>query len=413
MDALMASREFSFMTDYSACRKRSTDLCSHVEIEDLVVQPTPEVSPIKWHLAHTTWFFEELILAKHLKGYVRYNERYGELFNSYYNALGPHWIQSGRGTQSRPTVSEIIKYRNHVDKCIEILLNTSDINGEVYFLMELGINHEEQHQELMLMDIKYILSRNAVRANYYEGPIPTSKRSIQGWRRFGEGVYFVGNESPEFSFDNENPRHKTYLYPFEISSSLVTNGEYLEFLNSRAYSNPRFWLSLGWEWVQKNQIRNPLYWIRQEGAWLEFTLHGVRPIDLNSPVVHVSYFEADAFARWKDMRLPTEQEFEVFLGSESWPAVECEGTILHPVDPNAVRRQVWCWTKSPYVSYPNFESFQGALEEYNGKFMCNQFVLKGGCFATPEGHYRDSYRNFYLPEQRWIFSGIRLAKDPK
>jgi ergothioneine biosynthesis protein EgtB len=378
--------------------------------EDFVVQSSPDVSPPKWHLAHTTWFFEEFLLAKNSALYKRYNPEFGRLFNSYYKALGPHWLQSERGVLSRPTVDEVFNYRRNIDEQVLAHLEKTVWSDEMAFILELGLNHEEQHQELLLMDIKHNLAVNPIETRYSSTSLPRASTVKTEWREFAEGVYEIGDVGDDFSFDNEKPRHKNYVYPFALSSTLVTNKEYLEFVESGSYLKPELWLSLGWSWAQSTVHKHPLYWFKKDGAWFEYTLHGVEALDLEKPVVHINYFEADAFARWRKLRLPTEQELEIYLDANLSSE---DSQFFHPTDAAAMRGQVWAWTKSPYVSYPGFKNFEGAAQEYNGKFMCGQFVLRGGCVATPRGHSRNSYRNFYLPEQKWMFAGIRLAKDLK
>ncbi|MBC7659897.1 MAG: ergothioneine biosynthesis protein EgtB [Chitinophagaceae bacterium] len=389
------------------CRKRSLTLCSGLEIEDMTIQPTVDVSPLKWHLAHPTWFFEELILLPHCLTYKRFDDGYRRLFNSYYKSLGTHWAQGHRGSLSRPTVRDIGAYRTYVD---EHLLSLCERNADpaLGFLLELGIQHEQQHQELILMDLKYILSLNPCRPVYAASDLPYPTKHQASWIEFQEGLYEIGAASEGFSFDNERSRHKSYLYPFAIADSLVTNGEYLQFLTNGGYSQPEYWLSQGWDWVQAERIDKPLYWSQMDGKWFEYSLHGLIPLEPDFPLVHISYFEADAFSRWRSKRLPSEQEMEVYLRQTS---ERSNDLYFHPTDAGAPKREVWCWTKSQYSAYPRFKEFSGPLQEYNGKFMCNQFVLRGGCFGMPEGHYRDTYRNFYLAHQRWMFSGIRLAKD--
>jgi ergothioneine biosynthesis protein EgtB len=398
-------------------RERTVVICASLETEDLVVQPISAVSPPKWHLGHPSWFFEELLLVPYRLGYRRFDERFPSIFNSYYKSLGTHWLQGERGILSRPTVAQILKYRTFVDDHFQAFLNSVDLNSQIQLLIELGIHHEQQHQELLLMDIKYILGVNLLETRYSVQSLPRAPAVVPDqWVEFREGIYQIGYGENEFSFDNENPRHKIYLESFRMAQSLVTNGDYLEFLKAGGYVRPELWLSMGWDWVQAEGIKKPLYWSQNDGAWFEYTLHGLHSLDLNGPLVHISYFEADAFARWKKLRLPTEAEFEVFLEAQPIsqdPSEQSELARYHPTDANAARGQVWCWTQSQYTAYPGYRSFHGAIQEYNGKFMCNQFVLRGSCVATPLGHYRDSYRNFYLPEQRWMFSGIRLAKDLK
>jgi ergothioneine biosynthesis protein EgtB len=389
---------------FEATRKNTVYLCEGLEIEDMVVQPYAEVSPPKWHLAHTTWFLEELILNKNKNHYSFYNEKFRKLFNSYYKCLGEHWVQGTRGTLSRPTVNEILEYRRIIDELINDLAIKEKENSAFSQILELAINHEEQHQELMLMDIKRILAENPLHPVYQKtnqnkiiSPLTSNQRC---WINISEGIYEIGADESQFAFDNEGPRHKVYLENFSLSNNLVTNSEYLEFIEDHGYSQPKLWLSLGWDWVKKEKIISPLYWVspNEKKAICEFTMQGLQPLKLSAPVSHISYFEADAFARWKGMRLPTEAEFEVC-------AVKNKGLT------DVFKSQLWCWTKSHYSPYPRYKTFAGELQEYNGKFMCNQFVLKGGCMATPKGHYRNTYRNFYGPEQRWMYSGIALAKD--
>jgi ergothioneine biosynthesis protein EgtB len=397
-------------------RQKTEALCSPLENEDLVIQSMPEVSPPKWHLGHTTWFLEELILNKRQRNYKFYQDNYRKIFNSYYKGLGEHWNQSERGRLSRPGVNEVKAYRKAID---EILFNSIEQNkndAEFMKMIELAIHHEQQHQELLLMDVKNILGTNPMLPAYQKNFKPIKKHSPEKWIEFPEGVYEIGSSGKtQFAFDNETPVHKVYLNSFAISDHLVTNGEYLHFIQDKGYSQPKLWLSKGWDWVQQNNITAPLYWSYKDKEWSEFTLYGQMPLDLSSPVSHINYFEADAFAKWMNMRLPTEAEFEVcaheISGAGENKMDKDKLNVLHPENAKTFDSQLWCWTRSHYSPYPGFSPFEGAIEEYNGKFMCNQFILRGGCFATPEGHYRRTYRNFYEPEQRWMFSGIALAKD--
>lgn len=401
---------------FKSVRASSVEICARLEREDYVVQPCSEVSPPKWHLAHTTWFFEEMILRSFAENYRSPNDLFRMLFNSYYKAAGAHWLQSERGQLSRPTVDEVLAYRRHVDEHMMRLLDHSEQSAatlaEVSALVELGLHHEQQHQELLLMDIKYILGVNPGLPAYESMPLPIAREPSRQWSEYAGGVYETGCEGVSgFSFDNERPRHKSYLNSFRIAEAVVTNGQFREFIQDKGYEQPALWLSQGWDWIKKNRITKPLYWMERDGNWFEYTLHGSVNLDLNAPVMHLSYFEADAFATWSGCRLPTEAENELFLttgaGTDSPPAAG----IFHALDPNAQQGQVWTWTSSHYSPYPGFRPFSGLAAEYNGKFMCGQFVLRGGCFATPAGHLRPSYRNFYLPGQRWMFSGVRLAKD--
>lgn len=404
----MTGRIKSLLQRFQAIRQTTVAICKPLENEDFVVQPSPEVSPPKWHLGHTTWLFEEVILKQYKKGYAYFNPAYCILFNSYYKAVGEHTIQSERGNLSRPTVAEIMRYRAHIDAQMTALLTEEKVAEEALSLIETGMHHEQQHQELLYMDIKYILASNPLPTQYINTPLKAAVKPEQAWSHFEEGIVAVGDDGKGFSYDNERPRHKHYLHAFSMSQSLVTNGEFLAFLEDSGYAQSKFWLSHGWDWVNQKKITRPFYWSLVDGAWYEYTLHGLVPLDLNKPLVHISYFEAAAFANWKQLRLPTEQELEVFLAASA--SIE-SGSTLHPNHAQTASGQVWCWTSSQYSPYPKFKAFDGVLNEYNGKFMCNQFVLRGGCVVTPQHHYRHSYRNFYGPEQRWMFSGIRLAKD--
>jgi ergothioneine biosynthesis protein EgtB len=391
-------------------RRYTESICSKLEIEDFVVQPVPEVSPPKWHLAHTTWFLEELIINKFQINYDFHDNVFRKLFNSYYKGLGEHWLQSARGQLSRPTVKEIYTYREIITQKILELMSHQKNNYELEQIIELAINHEEQHIELLYMDIKFILGANPSLPAYDEMILPAIANATSRWEFFSEGLYEIGADSAKnFYYDNEAPKHKIFLRPYAIRTTLVTNGEYLEFIESNGYEIPTLWLSKGLDWVKNNNIKSPLYWFKEDGLWYEFTLHGKQLLDKSAPVTHVSYFEAEAYARWKDLRLPTEGEFEIY--SLSKKNLKKTSTFLHPESVNTLDSQLWCWTQSSYSPYPGYRPFAGAVGEYNGKFMCNQFVLKGGCFATPSGHYRNTYRNFYEPHQRWMFSGIVLAKD--
>jgi ergothioneine biosynthesis protein EgtB len=396
---------------FISVRKYSAEICSMLETEDYVVQPCSEVSPPKWHLGHTTWFFEELILVKFSKDFSRFNNQFGELFNSYYKSAGKHWLQCDRGNLSRPTVIEVYEYRKYIDEKLSEYFQNTDDNEQANFILEIGINHEQQHQELLYMDIKAILGANPMLPVYSAKPLVKSEKKEDTWKIFKEGVYEIGHQGKEFSYDNEGPKHKTYIHPFSICENTVTNSAFLEFINDGGYEKPNLWLSEGWDWVNNSKIGHPLYWNKSGELWNEFTLHGNLSLDPNSPVTHISYFEADAFANWIGGRLPTEQESEIFLAENNVDLKLSLSDSFHPSKSNLSVNQVWFWTRSQYSPYPGYQTYQGELAEYNGKFMCNQFVLKGGCVATPDLHYRHSYRNFYQANQRWMFSGIRIAKD--
>jgi ergothioneine biosynthesis protein EgtB len=396
---------------YQMVRGKSLEICSYIETEDYTVQPMADVSPPKWHLGHTTWFFEELLLARFYPGYCRFNAQYSGLFNSYYKALGAHTLQADRGNLSRPTVDHILEYRHYVDANLAKFCNEHVLTDEMQSLIETGLHHEQQHQELLYMDIKFILASNVIDTQYAAQTLAPAPEPNHGWSEFAQGLYQIGHDAAGFAYDNERPAHQHYCYPFTISQTLVTNGDFLAFIEDQGYAKPEYWLSQGWDWVNQQHIQQPLYWSCRDGEWVEYTLYGLIPLDLNRPLVHISYFEANAFANWKKLRLPTEQELEIFLNQSPLTTAPADSTLLHPNNAQNVYGEVWCWTSSQYSAYPRFKAFDGILKEYNGKFMCNQFVLRGGCVATPDQHYRHSYRNFYQPQQRWMFSGIRLAKD--
>lgn len=377
------------LKNYEAVRRTSLRLCDGLEVEDFVVQPTPEVSPPKWHLAHTTWFFEELILCKHVPDYRRYDEGFALLFNSYYKSLGKHWLQGERGQLSRPSVRGVLAYRQYVDKAMSELILSWQMEPEVLNLIEVGLNHEQQHQELLLMDIKYILALNPSPPKLQIKESISIDRDI--WLELPEGVYEIGHSGESFSYDNERPRHKSYIHRFSIRKNMISNKEYLEFIENGGYESSEYWLSDGWDWINDFSIKAPLYWKKINSQWCEYKLNGMELLDLNSPVRHISYYEAYAFAKWRGARLPSESEYELIFGED--------------------KSDLWCWTHSAYQAYPGFRPMNGVLGEYNGKFMCNQQVLRGGSFATPDGHYRGSYRNFFRAHQRWMFSGIRIARD--
>ena len=379
----------------------------------------PDVSPTRWHLAHTTWFFETFVLKPHVDDYQPANAAFEYLFNSYYNTVGKQFPRAQRGFLSRPTVGEVWDYRQQVDVALEQFLS-GPIPDEVAHVVELGIQHEQQHQELMLTDIKHVLSCNPLFPQYQARPAtPPATAPIDGseWRSFEGGIQRFGFSGDEFCFDNECPRHEALLTDFALQDRLVTNREFLEFMNDGGYQRPEFWLSMGWGTVQSEQWNAPLYWHQQNDAWHAFTLSGLDPIDLDAPVTHVSYFEADAFARWSQARLPTEFEWEHAASSQSLVGNFAESLRFHPAaasPPGDGMRQmfgdVWEWTASQYTAYPGYRPPTGALGEYNGKFMCNQFVLRGGSCVTSGSHIRATYRNFFPPDARWQFSGIRLAK---
>jgi len=381
----------NFTEEYLHIRKHSEHICEPLQTEDYVVQPIADVSPPKWHLGHTTWFFETFILKPFAAEYKVFNDDYNYVFNSYYETVGARVIRTDRGNLSRPSVNEVYQYRAYVDKAMSDLLSCS-ISDEIQELLLLGFNHEQQHQELLLTDIKYILGNNplfpAYSADWKDKAIKnTSSEMIS----IEEGIYEIGFNAEGFCFDNELSRHKVYLPDFSISSVLVTNSEYLDFINAGGYQNFSYWHAEGWDWVNNNQIMAPMYWSQIDGAWYNYTLNGLQHINLEAPVTHISYYEAYAYACFKGLRLPTEFEWEIAAKRFNWG-------------------KRWEWTESAYLPYPGFSKAPGAIGEYNGKFMVNQKVLRGSSVATPEGHERITYRNFFHPHLRWQFTGIRLAK---
>lgn len=405
---------------YNTTRALTLKLCEPLALEDYVVQPVLDVSPPKWNLAHTTWFFENFILKPYAKGYELYNPTFLYLFNSYYESQGERTLRDSRGNMSRPSLEEVLAYRNHVDRAINGFISGGNYNEEVVnTFLELGIQHEQQHQELLMTDIKHILGNNPLKPTYLERPlnVETKENSTQ-WIEVEEGVYEVGYKGDGFSFDNEKPLHKVFLHKYKVQNRVVTNKEYLEFMRDGGYENYEHWLADGWEWKKLNNIDKPMYWEYIEGKWHYYSLKGLVEVDLNAPVTHVSYYEADAYATWAGYRLPTEQEWEVAckLTETNVPdsANLLENNNLHPMpkqgDNNQFYGDVWEWTGSAYLPYPGYKRERGALGEYNGKFMINQMVLRGGSCVTPGSHIRSTYRNFFQPELRWQFTGIRLAE---
>lgn len=407
-------------------RKVTEEICKKLEIEDFVVQSTPEVSPPKWHLAHTSWFFENFLLQDFKENYQPANQEYFKLFNSYYKSQGTHWKQEERGTLSRPTVSEVQHYRARINEELQSLASENFSNSEeskLSFLIDLGLHHEQQHQELLFMDIK---------RNLFEGPLfPKLKYPNQRLRfsppqklefeNFEAGNIEIGTnyEDQSFCYDNETPKHTTYLQDFSFANRLVTNQEYFDFINDGGYKKPELWKSNAWARLENTKESTPLYWIEQDGRFYEYDLDGLLELDPHAPVKHISFYEADAFARWKDCRLPTEQEWELVAKSPLSINHNCfldlDNPFLSPSQEDKSIKQMhgvlWQWTSSSYDAYPGYKQEKGALGEYNGKFMDQQRVLRGGCYTTDLSHYRITYRNFYLAHQKWMFSGIRLAKD--
>ncbi len=431
------AREPSLFEQFVAVRQTSMRLCSPLSVEDHSLQSMPDASPAKWHLAHTTWFFETFLLTPNLPGYKPAHPEFRNFFNSYYEAIGDRPLRALRHTLSRPSLAEVHSYRSAVDHAMAEFLDR-DLDPAVAELVLLGLNHEQQHQELLVTDVKHGLWTNPLRPAYRQTQVspkdgrtrgtglvneihvsPTDRRTwgtdALTWQNFDAGLYLVGSDNVGFSFDNEGPQHQVYLAPFRLASRLVTNREYLEFMNDGSYRKAELWLSEGWDTVRTNNWSAPLYWEKRNGDWWNYTFEGMQPIDLDAPVCHVSYFEADAFSRWAGARLATEFEWEVAAQDR-----EVEGNLLDtnalrpvPAEPSAGLQQmfgdVWEWTGSAYLGYPGFKPAAGAVGEYNGKFMCNQMVLRGGSCATPLSHIRATYRNFFPPHARWQFMGIRLA----
>ena len=379
----------SFFTE---TREYTEWLCKPLEIEDYVVQPIVDVSPPKWHLGHTTWFFEEFILKKYKSDYRVFHEDFAFVFNSYYESVGKRVIRNDRGNLSRPGVAKVYDYRHYVASELKEFLRDTDITPELESLLEIGIHHEKQHQELLITDIKYILGHNPLLPKYNEkfeehGP----EKQEQHWIDIPEGVYEIGHDADSFCYDNELGRHKVYLHDFEISSRLVTNGEFMEFMEAGGYNQFDLWHAEAWDWLQQQSVTQPMYWHKIEDKWYHFTLNGLVLVNRDSPLSHISYFEAFAFAQWKGCRLPTEFEWEVAADQFKWG-----------------RR--WEWTESAYLPYPGYQKPPGAIGEYNGKFMVNQKVLRGSSVATPANHSRKTYRNFFQTNLRWQYTGIRLAR---
>lgn len=384
----------------AAVRARTVALAAPLSDADATVQSMPDASPAKWHLAHTTWFFETFVLRDHLPGYQAFDERFAYLFNSYYEAEGARQPRDRRGLLTRPDLATVLAYRAHVDAALANAL--PNLNAEARALIELGTHHEEQHQELMLTDILHLLAQNPLQPVYTTSPpCPVVAGAATAWVEHPGGIVAIGHADRDgangFAFDCEGPAHRVLLQPFRLADRLVTNGEWIEFIADGGYTTPSLWLSDGWTWVQRERIEAPLYWRRDHGEWHGFTLAGPAPINPSAPVSHVSYYEADAFATWAGARLPRETEWEAVARGRA--------------DLPQLYDSCWQWTGSAYLPYSGFRPAPGAVGEYNGKFMSGQFVLRGGSCATPPGHSRPSYRNFFYPHQRWQFTGVRLAKD--
>ncbi|NKC00487.1 MAG: ergothioneine biosynthesis protein EgtB [Pseudomonadales bacterium] len=424
MTAQSADAVTHLLDRYRAVRGRSEYLCEPLEIEDYGVQSMDDASPIKWHLAHTTWFFETFVLKPYLSGYTAFQPEYEYLFNSYYNGVGQPFPRSHRGHLSRPTVAEVFSYRERIDEAVVGLIIDTRDDSEALLRVELGLHHEQQHQELMLTDIKHHFAQNPLYPVYRSTNVaqerqvgPLRYQSVDG------GIVPVGAASG-FCFDNELPRHDELLPSFQLADRLVTNGEFLEFVRDGGYQASNLWLSEGWSIIQAQHWQHPRYWREQDGEWFEFRLSGLKPLQVSAPVVHLSAHEAFAYAAWAGARLPTEFEWEkvavdaepmaapdnCFVESESYHPVGCD-LLADDLGCRELFGQVWQWTSSSYAPYPGYKTLPGTLGEYNGKFMSSQLVLRGGSIATPREHLRVSYRNFFYPPDRWQFSGLRLAKD--
>ncbi|HZS18829.1 MAG TPA: ergothioneine biosynthesis protein EgtB [Candidatus Udaeobacter sp.] len=414
------------LSRFHQIRDFTNTLCANLEPEDCVVQSMPDVSPTKWHLAHTTWFFETFILKKFSSGYRSEIPQYAYLFNSYYNAAGDMHRRDLRGLISRPTVEEAKRYRASIDSHVDNLLSKANekLLDEMEPILVLGFHHEQQHQELLITDIKHVFAQNPLYPVFHANEIQSPGGAVPALQyvNFDEAIVEIGHDGRGFAYDNEEPRHRALVPAFSLASRPVTNGEYLAFIADNAYARPEFWLSLGWMTVNEQRWQAPLYWTKHEGAWWNFTLSGFRPVEESEPVTHISYFEADAYANWAGARLPTEFEWERAAADCPIEGNFVDAGFFHPqaLSNSANNKElhqmfgdVWEWTRSAYSPYPGYRAAPGALGEYNGKFMCNQYVLRGGSCATSRSHIRRTYRNFFQPEKRWQFTGIRLARDPQ
>jgi ergothioneine biosynthesis protein EgtB len=412
-------RDVELASTYRRVRSATRALAAPLSPEDCLVQSMPDASPVKWHLAHTTWFFETFVLQPQKPGYQPFNPSYSYLFNSYYNAIGERHPRPQRGLLTRPSLEEVLRYRAYVDEHVVDLL-TREHAGDVVDLITLGLNHEQQHQELILTDVKHALFSNPLRPAYRAATAsadPERARPRGEWIDVPAGTVSIGHSNQGFAFDNEVPRHMALLQAFRLAARAVTNLEYQSFIADGGYRQPELWLSDGWAACQDRGWQAPLYWIAERGSWQQYTLEGMQPLRPADPLCHISFYEADAFARWAGARLPTEQEWESVAADSSIEGNFVESDLLRPAPANGdtgvqqLFGDVWEWTASPYVAYPGYKPASGALGEYNGKFMCNQFVLRGGSCATPRTHIRATYRNFFPPDARWQFTGLRLARD--
>ncbi|MEL6631091.1 MAG: ergothioneine biosynthesis protein EgtB [Bacteroidota bacterium] len=421
MQTLASTRLAALKEKLIQVRRQSEKLAAPLAPEDTVVQPIIDVSPPKWHLGHTTWFFEEFLLSPYLPGYQKFHPRYNYLFNSYYEGAGDRVQRAYRGNMTRPTKDEIITYRQYVtEHLLQYVENDREKTDRELYILEVGLNHEQQHQELLVYDIKYILGHNPLFPAYQED-LPVSYESLSvndtTFLQVPEGIYEVGHVGEAFHWDNEEGNHRVFVEAFEIMDRLVTVGEFKAFVDAGGYQDYKYWLEEGWRWVNQNNIDTPFYWFQIEGQWHHFTHHGLELLDLNAPMTHVSYYEADAFARWKGRRLPTEFEWEITC-KRFCPEIPTEANfvdteLFRPIPRQGQNLQfygdVWEWTSSAYLPYPFYAAEESTLGEYNGKFMINQMVLRGGSCATPRDHIRLTYRNFFHPHLQWLFNGFRLA----
>jgi ergothioneine biosynthesis protein EgtB len=403
---------------YRKVRRTSELICLPLQTEDYVIQSILETSPPKWHLAHVSWFFETFLLSPHLPGYTVYHPQFARLFNSYYETVGTFHPRAKRGLLARPTVAEVYAYRRAVDEAMESLFDKLEQapDDDMAFFIELGLNHEQQHQELLCMDIKHNFAVNPLQPAYREdlARAPSNHTPPLNWHEQAAGLYDIGHDGKGFAYDNETPRHKQYLQDFRVAERLVTNGEYLEFIYDQGYQRAELWLADAWAHLKQHPWRHPLYWRQTGEQWQQMTLGGLQPLNPHEPVCHISYYEADAYARWAGKRLPTEAELEVVLADKPLTGNFFDDDILHPA-PAGENGQwfgdLWTWSSTAYYPYPGFKPLAGSAGEYNGKFMSHQMVLRGGCCATSKDHMRASYRNFFYPFDRWQFSGIRLAEE--
>ncbi len=411
------TRRDALVAEFERVRGYTETLCQPLAIDDYQLQSIVQTSPPKWHLAHVSWFFETFVLPHFRPDYQPFDPRFDYIFNSYYYTHGAMHPRSERGLLSRPTVEEVYRYRAQVNDRMRELIETVDDTqwDELAFRVTLGLNHEEQHQELLLMDVKHNFFVNPLKPAYRDDlKIPRGEsRSIRWLERAG-GTFQIGHDNEGFAFDNETPRHDVLIRDHRLADRFITNGEYLAFIDDGGYDNPALWLSDGWALLQREGGRHPLYWAQEDGHWMQFTLGGMRALNLHEPVCHISFYEADAYARWAGKRLPLESELETLLVEPAVRSNAAGSERLHPAPAGDAGQWVdtlWAWTGSPYIAYPGFRPLADSMGEYNGKFMSSQMVLKGGCCATPHGHARASYRNFFYPDERWAFTGLRLAEN--